>query len=515
MKATNNTISKEKEVACILEMSADVQGFLDGTVADKELKDYFEKLKNNFVSLFSCPNSPITKTTIECSLPGYLLYQLLMDEGLDPWRIAAEPEYDRFDSLIKFKSFLMYAKKHKELFRSIVDFDLYKDNVEHYYFDEFSKDQRLKFQIKSADDQPKCGLVGAICRKMNKDTNDTHDAVDQQVEYPKRSRYLQKENFDLAAETIDELLLPLQEMTKDMKETIKNEMGVDISCIMDSLEKVQASIKNNNVKSAKKLIDTLAGDIKMSINDFVDAVKGRINDCLDGRDPISRDKKDKELSIKEQVENIFASKGFKVRYDTDGESNKAGLQRMGAIRESDNKEWDFILDDQGNFCNVIPKLFVIDNKQIMFAIRINVLEKYLDELNKGTDVKVIMGDKQIPKTVTQRYLNLYTRYKINLFDKAIIKEHQKLYALAKSQEWSSYLMTTNDKPDDSPERNLTAVIDNGGKVNISTSDNRLLFTIETINNKDVIKVAPSMGTPNPIVAGSPIDADTLMAMIIK
>ncbi len=412
---------------------------------------------------------------------GHLLYHALVENKINPWLLDLSNEkYLNLDPIKKLADYLALSEKYSSLYKKIDMHDRFKTN------NNASDDYVPEYDAKSP-----CCKKASSCKSNN---NLNSKRTDDEDIGPK-----------LAISFIDELVSNIAGYCKDT-ETVKeitNETGIDPFVILDNLDKITDSIENGDFKVVRKLLTSLATDLKKSSSDLIDAIKDRILDCIN---------ESSAETDKEKVENILKDRGFEIRYDDDGTSKAVGLTRFAAIK--DNLELEFILDIDGIFANPIPKIFIINNKKISFGIKIPMFEKYLDEIEKGMAIDDIMTNKKIEKVVVPQYINLNTVYGINLADKSLIKEYRKLYSLVRSPEWKGYVTATNSAANGSPEKTLTATVNND-KIDITRSDGQLLFTIETIGNKDVVKAAPSTnGVANPIVVNKPIDADSMMSMFI-
>lgn len=260
---------------------------------------------------------------------------------------------------------------------------------------------------------------------------------------------------EMTAESfIDNLLTIINKFTdccgSDATE-IANNTGIDVRVLIPALENILKLSSEKKISDAKKAVRSLFNDLKISLNDLMDAVSKELIDTID------EPRKKKSLSMddmKSQVEDIMISAGctdiqFSPAYlkEEDG-PDKDKLTRVTA--KIDNTELVFWLD-VGAYCNPIPKVFIFDigtdengnrKESIAFAVTLNELEKLINKL-KNSSISDLITDKDIHKVVTQDYLML-SHYGLDLSDKIVINNYKKFYMLAKSTEWYVFACTYTD-----------------------------------------------------------------------
>lgn len=123
-----------QKIGIVNSIIKDVEKFLSGNFDQNDPKiDHMKDLKEKLVSI--APSGPMYKRSfIDSLLPGHMIYQLLMEAGENPWRIAMTESSD--EELYRYLLRYMYiAKKDSERFKEIGKFELYQNYIDRYNYD--------------------------------------------------------------------------------------------------------------------------------------------------------------------------------------------------------------------------------------------------------------------------------------------------------------------------------------------------------------------------------------------
>ena len=137
----------------------------------------------------------------------------------------------------------------------------------------------------------------------------------------------------------------------DSKDFLKDNFGCDIQCILDDFQKIANYTEENKNGEAVAIIK-LTKDFKQMAIDSIDNFSNYMIDYINPKG---------QQTIQDQFEEILTSKGFQYVVDDD-ESNKTkfnGLVHLTA-KKDDNTVINCLIDNDGIYCNKIPKVFIAD-----------------------------------------------------------------------------------------------------------------------------------------------------------